>query len=205
MIHTGTGNPSSSTQSPSTTATSSSSRIPTIAQPPQRSWINPRAVRMAAPLHLFPTHPKKWLPKFNPDNGLLDEEHINNFMLSINLNEVVEEDVVVRLFPYTLQGPRGSQYFSLPSGSINSWDAFQEKFLTKFGYDRSTATQINDLSNLKVEPKEPIKDFNSRFNKLLNKMPSLVMRSKMSGIFFLSFQTHIFSSIRLTNQLWQKI
>ena len=90
---------------------------------------------MAGPLHQLPAHPKKWLPKFNPDNGLLVEEHINNFMLSINLNEVVEEDAVVRLFPYTLQGAEGSWYFSLPSGLINSWDAFQEYFLTKFQDD----------------------------------------------------------------------
>ena len=43
-------------------------------------------------------------------------------------------------------------------------------FLAKFGDDRSIATLLNDLSNLKIEPKEPIKDFNARFNKLLNKI-----------------------------------
>lgn len=93
-------------------------------------------------------------------------------MLSINLNEVVEEDAFVILFPYTLQGAVGSWYFSLPSGSSNSWDSFQEQFLSKFGDDRSTATLINDLSKLKVEPKEPIKGLNSCFNKLLNKIPA---------------------------------
>lgn len=65
----------------------------------------------------------KWFPKFNPDDGLPAEEHKNNFMLSINLNAVVEKDVVVILFPYALQGSVGSWYFSLPAGSINSWDA----------------------------------------------------------------------------------
>ena len=81
--------------------------------------------------------------------------------LSINVNGVTEEDVVVRIFQYTLQGAAGSWYFSLPPGSINSWNAFQEQFLTKFGDDSSTTTLINDLSNLKIESKEPIKDFNS--------------------------------------------
>lgn len=42
----------------------------------------------------------------------------------------MEEDVVLRLFPYTLQGAAGSWYFLLPSGSINIWDDFQEKFFT---------------------------------------------------------------------------
>jgi len=93
-------------------------------------------------------------------------------MLSINLNGVTNEDVVVRLFPYTLQGATRSWYFSLPSGSITSWEILQEQFLTKFSDDKSTATLINDLSNLRAESKEPIKDFNSRFNKLLNKIPT---------------------------------
>ena len=81
---------------------------------------------MVGPLHPLLGHPEKWLPNFNPDDGLLAEEHTNNFMLSINLNEVVEEDAVVILFPYNLQGSTGSWYFSSPSGSINSWDALQE-------------------------------------------------------------------------------
>jgi len=126
---------------------------------------------MPAPLHALPDAPEKWLPKFNPDDGMQAEEHINNFMLSVNLQGVTEQDVVVRIFPYTLQGSVGSWYFSLPSGSITSWATFQEQFLTKYGDDRSLATLINDLSNLRIEHREPIKEFNARFNKLLNKIP----------------------------------
>ena len=50
---------------------------------------------------------------------------------------------------------------------------FEEQFLTKYGDDRSLATLINDLSNLKSQQNQPIKDFNSRFNKLLNKIPQV--------------------------------
>ena len=138
----------------------------------QSPWNNPGVVLMLSPLSQIPAHPEKWLPKFNPEAGMLEEEHINNFMLSINLNGVTNEDVVVRLFPYTLQGTTGPWYFSLPFGSITSWDIFQEQFLTKFGDDRSTATLINDLSNLRTESREPIKYFNLRFNKILNKIPT---------------------------------
>jgi len=55
---------------------------------------------------------------------MLAEEHINNFMFFVDLNGVTKEDVVVRLFPYAMQGTAGSWYFSLPSGSITSWDIF---------------------------------------------------------------------------------
>jgi len=65
-----------------------------------------------------PLHPERWLPKFNPDYGLPAEENLHNYMLAINLNEVDEEDVVVRLFPYTLTGSTRSWYFSLPTNSI---------------------------------------------------------------------------------------
>jgi hypothetical protein len=135
-------------------------------------WTRPGAVNMPAPLHALPDAPEKWLPKFNPDDGTQAEEHINNFMLAVNLKGVTEQDVVVRLFPYTLQGSAGSWYFSLPSGSITSWNTCQEQFLTKYGDDRSLATLINDLSNLRIEHREPIKEFNARFNKLLNKIPT---------------------------------
>ena len=47
---------------------------------------------------------------------------------------------------------------------------FEEQFLAKFGDDRTTATLINDILNLKAKPGEKIKDFNSRFNKLLSKI-----------------------------------
>lgn len=56
----------------------------------QRPWTNPGAIQMVGPLHPLPAHPEKWFPKFNPNDGLPTEEHINNFMLSININGVVE-------------------------------------------------------------------------------------------------------------------
>lgn len=59
----------------------------------------------------------------------------------------------------------------LSFGSIDNWNTFQEQFLTEFGDDHSTNKLLNDLSNLKAKSREPIKDFNSSFNKLLNKIP----------------------------------
>lgn len=93
-------------------------------------------------------------------------------MLAINLNELFEKDVVCRLFPYTFEGEVGSWYFSPPARSIGNLDTFKEQFLKKFGDERTTTTLVNDLSNIKATPNKKIKDFNSRFNKLLNKIPA---------------------------------
>ena len=136
-------------------------------------WRNPGVVNMPTPRHVLPKYPERWLPKFNPNDGLPAEEHVHNFMLAINLKEVVEEDCIVILFPYTLIGSAGSWYFSLPYRSITSWYMFEEQFLAKFGDDRTTATLINDLSNIKSKIGEKIKYFNSRSNKLLNKIPAM--------------------------------
>lgn len=88
-----------------------------MANQPVQPWTNPGAVLVANP-NALPANPEKCLPKYNPDNGLLAEEHLNNFMLAMNLNGVAHEDVVIRLFPYTFQGSAGSWYFPLPAGSI---------------------------------------------------------------------------------------
>jgi len=92
VVHEGIGTPTSSTQSLSTTSSPSSIVSSKMAhnQPQPRPWTNARAIAMPTPLSQLLSHPKKWLPKFNPDIGILAEEHINNFMLSINLNGVIE-------------------------------------------------------------------------------------------------------------------
>ena len=59
---------SSSSQPQGTSSALSSVSSSTMAQNP---WNNPGAVLMPAPLIQLPTHPEKWLPKFNPEAGML--------------------------------------------------------------------------------------------------------------------------------------
>jgi len=103
----------SSSPSPSNSGSASSSSQHStqfMANQPTQPWANPSAVLVANP-NALPANPEKWLPKYNLDDGLLAEEHLNNFMLSMNLNGVTHEDFVIRLFPYTFQGSAGSWYF----------------------------------------------------------------------------------------------
>lgn len=71
-----------------------------MANQPSQPWENPGVGRVANP-NALPTSLEKWLPKYNRDDGLPEEEHLNNFMLSMNLNGVAHEYVVIRLFLYT--------------------------------------------------------------------------------------------------------
>ena len=52
------------------------------------------------PQNPLPIFQKKLMPKFDPDNDILPEDHINKFMLAMN---VQHEDVACRLFYFTLQ------------------------------------------------------------------------------------------------------
>lgn len=72
-----------------------------MANQPSQPWANPSALLVANP-NALPTNPGKWLPKSNLDDGIRTEEHINNFILAMNLNGVTHEDVVIILFLYTL-------------------------------------------------------------------------------------------------------
>ena len=50
----------------------------------------------------MPKHPKKLFPKFDLDDDTLPENHINKFMLSMNIMNVQHEYVACRLFYFTL-------------------------------------------------------------------------------------------------------
>ena len=44
--------------------------------------------------HNLPKHPEKLLPKFNPDDKGLSENHIDKFILAIQKMNVQHEDVL---------------------------------------------------------------------------------------------------------------
>jgi len=83
---------------------------------------------------------------------------------------VLDEDAVCLLFPFTLIDAASTWYFSLRIGSITSWAAFQRAFLDKFGDDKTPVALVLELSRLKMEAKEKVKDFNIQFNTLFNRI-----------------------------------
>jgi hypothetical protein len=67
-------------------------------------WLVVYAIAVPGNQHPLPKHPKKLLPKFDPDSDVSPEDYIKQFMFSLRLMDVEHEDVVFRLFPYTLVG-----------------------------------------------------------------------------------------------------
>jgi hypothetical protein len=93
-------------------------------------------------------------------------------MLVVRLRNIEHEDVMCRLFPYTFEGNASTWYFSQQPQTIVSWDRFETFFLEKFGDDKSLEVLVMELSNMKMNPKEKVKDFNQRFLTLKNKIPT---------------------------------
>ena len=100
-------------------------------------WVTINALAIPGPQNPLPKHPEKLLPMFDTDKDILPKDHINKFMLSLKLMNVQHENVVCRLFCFTLQGKASSWFFSLPSGSITSWQQFENALIIRFGDDKT--------------------------------------------------------------------
>jgi hypothetical protein len=139
---------------------------------PSRPWLDQDAVEVPGAQHPLPKHPEKWLPKFNPESKQIAEDHIKNFLLAIRLHNVKHEDVICRLFPYTFEGNASTWYFSQQHHTIVSWEKFESCILEKFGDDKSPEVLVMEISSLRMNPKDKIKDFNQIFLTHTNRIPT---------------------------------
>jgi hypothetical protein len=132
-------------------------------------WLAGDAVAIPGRAHNLPRHPKKLLPKYDPETSGLPEDHIKKFILTIRLMNVQHEDVVCRLFPYTFENSASTWYFNLIVGSITSWTKFQKDFLEKFAEETTMGALMDELFMATMNLKERVKDFNQIFMTILNK------------------------------------
>jgi len=85
---------------------------------------------------------------------------------------IEHEDVVCSIFPYTFEGKASTWYFYLREGSITNWNDFEITFTKKFRDDKSTTVPVLELSRVKMDAKEKVKDFNQILLPLMNKIHS---------------------------------
>ena len=71
-------------------------------------WLTMNALAIPRPQNHLPKHLEKLFPKIDLDNDILPKDHINKFMLSLNLMNVQHEDVACRFIYFTLQGKESS-------------------------------------------------------------------------------------------------
>jgi hypothetical protein len=137
----------------------------------KRHWLATDSIVVPSAQHPLPKHPDKLLSKFDPDNDVTPEDHIKPFMLSLRLMDVQHEYVVCRLFPYTFVGKASTWFFSLTTGSIASSQQFENDFLSQFRDVKTSRVLFLEISRIKINKKENLKEFNQRFINICNKIP----------------------------------
>ena len=100
---------------------------------PPPAWRARSPLNLTPPLHDLPQDFEKMLPKFDPSENILVDDHLQSFYLAIEgLRAREHEDVVYRLFPHTLKGAETSWYFALIANLITDWDTFERIFKSKY-------------------------------------------------------------------------
>ena len=83
-------------------------------------WLTQNVIAVPGQQHPLPKNAEGVLPKFNPGKGDTGNNHIHSFFLAVHMLGVANEDIVCRLFPFTLIRASSTWYFSLRIGSITS-------------------------------------------------------------------------------------
>ncbi|KAG9458344.1 hypothetical protein H6P81_002852 [Aristolochia fimbriata] len=110
--------------------------------------------------------------------GLSNEdpnEHIEKFLEicdTFRFNDVTNEAVWLRLFPFTLRDRAKSWYHTLPPDSIRTWDELQKKFLSKYFPPAKIIKLRNAISNFMQEHDEQLCEAWERFKEQLRKCPN---------------------------------
>ena len=90
------------------------------------------------------------------------------------MRNVILEDIVCTLFPYTYKGKALNWYFPLETTYINSWKQFKTLFLQNFRDDSTPEYLLIDLLSFTINPKG-VKDYNQRFSYLKNGIPKTLL------------------------------
>jgi len=114
----------------------------------------------------MPKNPDKFCSKFrvhDPDRTA--DEHIKIFEANMFMLQVQHEDVICRLFPYSLQDEAYYWFANLPAASINSWPNLKTAFLNRFRMPTTPSDLYRSFVEIRWEEGEMISTFNNRFQK----------------------------------------
>ncbi|KAG9458785.1 hypothetical protein H6P81_003293 [Aristolochia fimbriata] len=110
--------------------------------------------------------------------GLSNEdpnEHIERFLElcdTFKFEDITNEAIRLRSFPFTLRDREKSWLSTLPPDSIRTWDELQRKFLGKYFPPTKTIKLRNAISNFMQEHDEQLFEAWERFKELLRKYPN---------------------------------
>ncbi|CAM9000573.1 unnamed protein product [Rhodiola kirilowii] len=122
------------------------------------------------------------LPKFSGRQGESATTHLQRFHgICQNLRPygVEVKDFKLKAFYFSLIDVANDWFLSLPSGSIQTWDQMQRKFLKKY-YPAARASQVRrQLQELRQGPNESMYDYLEKFNQLEQSCCNLGLPEKL--------------------------
>ncbi|XP_056169324.1 uncharacterized protein LOC115665665 [Syzygium oleosum] len=108
------------------------------------------------------------LPSDDP-NAHIDAFH--EICDTIKYNEVSDDVIRLRLFPFSLRDKAKGWFSSLPVGSITTWNDMAQKFLGKFFPPAKSAKMRNDITNFMQMDNESLYEAWERFKEFLRRCP----------------------------------
>jgi hypothetical protein len=90
----------------------------------------------------------------------------------LDLQEVDEVDVQMRLFAQSLTGDVKKWFKALPAASIPDLVAFQRSFLDRWEVKKNPLQILSKYENIKINQGETVQDYCTHFNNLYNAIPT---------------------------------
>jgi len=107
--------------------------------------------------HAFPKNHYLYLPRFDGEcDNITVERHVLNFEYFLDLFELDEEVVSIRLFALSLQGKVKSWFKTLPDASISDFQQFIKVFLDRWLVRQNPFLIIEEYNQLKILPGETV-------------------------------------------------
>jgi hypothetical protein len=122
-------------------------------------------------LHDLPVNYINNLPRFDGENvKITAEKHIQSLEDFLDLFEVEDDDVCIRMFSLSLQGKVKDWFKNLPAASISNFHQFVKVFLDRWVIMRNVFLILEEYDHLKRQPGETVHQFSARFNKVYHAM-----------------------------------
>ena len=83
-------------------------------------------------LHDLPQNYAQRIKRFGNEGDVTTQQHVDRFVDFIDLEEVGQEDAIMRLFAHSFIGEVKKWLRTLTAGSIHNFQQFQDVFLRKW-------------------------------------------------------------------------